>query len=309
MSNESTSGQKEEQAEIDEEYARISENEMIYLDEVSFWDTSQKIVKYISAFSFIAIILPLFFLPPNTPINLESFQNYPLQVLSIWIGMVLLIISIVARPLLLNKVSRIKKELGLHREETLYLRAYEAYKDIDSYLNESNPKRRLYFKKSAIGRAKELTESVEGWNYGNIRLIIKLVGDKIDLLKDNMRRLILSNIATGDEETLKKISKILVELCKYIHKPSLERLGRLNDMIKEIPFKEYKYLTRKERMSGYFYSKPRVFRLIFAFSVTATVVAVLLCLEQSLGLAIAVGVTCFWGSFAGFDKLFRIKEK
>jgi len=80
-------------------------------------------------------------------------------------------------------------------------------------------------------------------------------------------------------------------------------------MIKEIPFKEYKYLTKKERMSGYFYSKPRVFRLAFASGITIAVVAVLLYLEQNLGLAIAVGVTCFWGAFAGFDKLFKIREK
>ena len=153
-----------------------------------------------------------------------------------------------------------------------------------------------------------MTENVEGWKYGNIRLIADLIGDKIDLLKDNMKRLVLSNVANGDDETLKKISKILIELCKYIHSPSIKKLDELNETIKEILFNEYKYLTKKERMGRYFYSKPRVFRLIFAFGITITVVAVLLCLEQNLGLAIAVGVTCFWGAFAGFDRIFRVKE-
>lgn len=91
-----------------------------------------------------------------------------------------------------------------------------------------------------------MTENVEGWKYGNIRLIADLIGDKIDLLKDNMKRLVLSNVAKGDDETLKKISKILIELCKYIHSPSIKKLDELNETIKEIPFKEYKYLTKKE---------------------------------------------------------------
>lgn len=52
-----------------------------------------------------------------------------------------------------------------------------------------------------------MTENVEGWKYGNIRLIADLIGDKIDLLKDNMKRLVLSNVAKGDDETLKKSLK------------------------------------------------------------------------------------------------------
>jgi len=52
-----------------------------------------------------------------------------------------------------------------------------------------------------------LTENVEGWKYGNIRLIADLIGDKIDLLKDNMKRLVLSNVAKGDDGTLKKSLK------------------------------------------------------------------------------------------------------
>lgn len=153
-----------------------------------------------------------------------------------------------------------------------------------------------------------MTENVEGWKYGNIRLIADLIGDKIDLLKDNMKRLVLSNVAKGDDETLKKISKILIELCKYIHSPSIKKLDGLNEMIKEIPFKEYKYVTKRERMGRYFYSRPRMFRLAFAFIITIVVVAVLLCLGQNLGLAITVGVPCFWGAFVGFDKIFKVKE-
>ena len=48
----------------------------------------------------------------------------------------------------------------------------------------------------------------------------------------------------------------------------------------------------------------------FSISLFASLmfVAVLLCLEQNLGLTIVVGVPCFWGAFAGFDKIFRVKE-
>ena len=301
---------KEPQVDLDDEYGRIAENEMIYLDEIALWERLGRIATYLIVVPFIAIVTVSFFLPPNTPIlNLESFRDYPLQISISWIVIVLVFFSLVAIPLSGVKTSKIRKELGLHREERIYLRAYETSTTIDSYLSESNPKRKLYFKRLALQNAQELTEIVDGWKYGNIRLIADLIGDKIDLLKDNMRRLVLSNVAKGDEGALKKISRILMELCKYIHSPTLEKLDELNNMIREIPFKEYKYLTKKEKMGAYFYSRPRMFRLVFASGITITVVVVLLCLDQNLGLAIAVGVTCFWGSFAGFDKLFRIKEK
>jgi len=301
---------QESEIDPDKEYERIFNNETIYLDTVSLWKTLRKVVSGYLPLTALAVIIivALFFLPPNTQLNLETLSVYSLQVSLVFVCFGVIFVCMISTPLLIRKVSRIEDELGLQREELIYLRAYETYSGIDSYLNESNAKRKLYFRQSALKNAQELTENVQGWRYGNIRLVSKLIGDQIDLLKDNVRRLVLSNVAKGDDTALRKVSEILVKLCKYIYSPSIEKLGELNDAIKEIPFKEYKYLTRKERMGRYFYGRPRVFRLVFAFGITITVMAVLVCLGQNLGLSIAVGVTCFWGAFAGFDKIFRVRE-
>jgi len=303
------------QLELEREYTRIAENEMIYYDEFSLWKRLTTVTSFLGVFSF-CLLFTIFLVPQNELEKIDSifelpelFPHYPLQVSAFCVSIVLLIVSIAANQFFQHKSSKVQEELGLHREEHLYLHAYETRTNIDSFLTESNPKRKLYFKKLALKSAKELTATVEGLKYGNVRLVANLIGDKIDLLKDNVRRLILSNVAKGDDEALKKASKSLMEFCKYIHSPSIEKLEELNNMMGEIPFKEYKYLTKKERVSGYFYGRPRIFRLIFASVVTITVVAVLWCMEQNWGLVIAVGVTCFWGSFSGFDKLFRVKEK
>lgn len=307
MNDQSVREKGKEEIEIEEEYERILENEFIYLDEMNLWKKLENVTLFLCFVGLGIAIISMSSMPSGVPLP-DLFPYYPLQVSSLLVGFVLLFGSVVLFPRLSDKTSKIQNELGLHREERIYLRAYETSSTIDSYLNEPNPKRKLHFKKWALQNARELTENVDGWKYGNIRLIANLIGDKIDLLKDNVRRLVLSNVAKGDDETLKKISKTLMKICKYIHSPSLDKLDELNNMMKEIPFKEYKYLTKKEKMGAYFYSRPRIFRLIFASSITIAVVAVLLCLEQNLGLAIAVGVTCFWGSFAGFDKLFGTRK-
>ena len=297
-----------EQLRLEGEYTRLAENEGIYYDEISLWEKLKKCILFPMIGGFVLAVISIGKLPRDTPM-LELFPDYPLEVVLIFVGLILQPASIVIFSLMSSKTSKIRDELGLHRDERIYLRAYETSTTIDSYLKEPTPKRKLYFKRLALWNAEELTEIVQGWKYGNIRLVASLIGDKIDLLKDNMRRLVLSNVAKGDEVALKRISEALMELCRFIHSPSLEKLDELNGMIKEIPFKEYEYLTKKERMSRYFYSRPRIFRLVFASGITITVIAVLLYLEQNVGLTIAVGVTCFWGSFSGFDKIFKIKER
>lgn len=294
--------------ELDNEYARIAENEMIYFDEIALWNKLTKITVSLSLISLIPLIWGMLVLPTDTTL-LEDFSNYPLQVSTVVVSLVLMVAFILASSALGNKVSKIRNELGLHREERLYLRAYETHNNIDAFLKESNPKRQLYFKKLALESAQEMTKIIEGWQYGNIRLVSKLVGNQIDLIKDNMKRLVLSNVAGGEEITLKKISGILIELCKYIHSPSIEGLSELNNTIGELPFKEYKFSTRKEKIGEYFYGKPRMFRLFFAFVVTIAITVVLSYLGQNISLMCALAVASFWGAFMGFDKIFRLKEK
>ena len=296
------------QLELEDEYARIAENESIYFDEIALWDKFRQITAYLWIILIVPVLWGVLVLPTGTGL-FEDFSNYPLQTSTVVVGLVLIPAFLAASMRASDKISKIRNELGLHREERLYLRAYEAHTNIDAFLTESNPKRKLYFKKLALESAQEMTKIIEGWKYGNIRLVSKLVGNEIDLIKDNMKRLVLSNVAGGEEITLKKISGILIELCKYIHSPSIEGLSELNNTIGKLPFKEYKFSTRKERIGEYFYGKPRMSRLLFAFGVTIAIAVVLLHLGQNLGVMCAVAVPSFWGAFMGFDKIFRLKEK
>ena len=299
---------QEPQIDLEAEYRRLSENEKIYHEKISLWEKLWKITIILVFVSFVLMLISLRGLPENTPLY-EAFPNYPFQTCLFFIGFGLMISLFIVGPLVSSKNDKVRNELGLHREERLFLRAYVSYKNINSYLNEPNLNRKLFLKKLALKNTEKMIKIVKGWKYGNIKLIRNLIGDQIDLLKDNMKRLVLSNVAKGDEKALKKISEILIEFCKHIHSPSIEELDKLNNMIKELPYKEYKVMTKKEKIAEYFYGKPRAFRLLFASSITIIVASVLFYLHQNIGLIVAVGVTCFWGAFTGFDKLFGLKKE
>ena len=297
-----------EQLRLEEEYTRIVENEAIYYDEIALWNAFRKIFLGLIFISFILMIIPAFSLPQGIPV-FDLFPEYPLQVGIFFFGVGLFFTSIAAELLLSNKIVKIEIEIGLDREERLYLRAYETHKNIDAFLNESNLKRKLYFKKLALESVQEKTKIVEGLQYGNIHLITNLIGDQIDLLKDNMKRLILSNVAKGKETALTEISKILLEFCKYILSPSVEKLSELNNMIKDLPYVKYEVKTRKQRISNYFRSKPRFSLLLFSSLIVAIIVVVMFYLELDMGVIFAVAVGSFLGTFTVLDKLFRLTEK
>lgn len=293
--------------ELDEEYGRITENEMIYLDEITPWQRLSKAITCIFVISFFPAIVSLSYLPRNTQMNFETLQQYPL-IYSVFLFFIAMsFVSIISRPLLSNKISKIKDELALRKEESLYLCAYETHSNVESYVKEDRPKRKIYLKRIALRSAKELVDVVSGWKYGNVRLVSNLVGQQIDLLKDNMKRLVVSNVAKGDESSLRKASEILIEFCKYLGSPSIEKLEELNERMKDLPFIEYKFLTKRERLSGYLQAKPRFFRLLFAGGVTAISMVILWCLNLNLAVIVAVAFPCFWGAFTGFDKLFGLK--
>jgi len=299
---------QEPEVDLEAEYRRLSDGERIYHDKIDLWIKLQRIALYLTLILIFIVSFLVGFLPQE-PTFLEMMTTHPLQFYSFAFALFSLLFSFSMVPLMSGKISRIRSELRVSKEERLFLRAYETYKSIHSYMNESNPNRKVFFKKMALVNAEKTNRIVDGWDYGNIGLIKELVGDQIDLFKNNFRRLVLSNIAEGDETALGKIAEILIKFCKYIHSPSIEEFNELNSLISGLKYRKYKVLTRQERIGEYFYSKPRAFRLLFASTITIIVVSVLLYLNQNIGLIVAVGVTCFWGAFTGFDKLFRLEKK
>lgn len=191
--------------DLGKEYMRISENEAIYYDEVGLWDKLETISGYLLIISGLLTFLFFMSLPMETLDSLIT--NYPLHFYSFLISACLLIFSLLVSWLSDKKLSRIESELGLPREERLYLRVYETYINVRSYLEESNLRRKQYFRKLALENVEEVVEIVEGWKYGDIPLIRNLIGDQIDLFKNNLGRLVLSNVAKGDEKALTEFLK------------------------------------------------------------------------------------------------------
>jgi len=135
---------QEPEIDIDEEYGRIAENEMIYLDEIARWKKLKRILPFIMLISLVTLLASFLSLPTNTPIDWGSFQYYPLQVALVWITIPLYVLSFILATRVSRKTSKVESEIGLHEEEKLYLHAYETNRNIVSYLNESSPKRKLY---------------------------------------------------------------------------------------------------------------------------------------------------------------------
>lgn len=300
---------EEPEIDLEAEYGRLSENEKIFRERISLWHKLERITLYLVFVSVIPMLTPIFWMPTESKSLYELYPDYPMQVSVFAIGAGIFFASVVAKTLLSDKVGKIRAELGLNREERLYLRAYETYKNIKSYINEPNPNRKVFFKKMALVNAEKANRIVDGWNYGNIGLIRELMGDQIDLFKDNFRRLVLSNIAKGDETALNKITEILTKFCKYLHSSSIEGFNELNGLISGLKYRKYEVLTRNQKIGKYFYSRPRAFRLLFGFVISIIVALVLSYLGQNIGVIFGVSAACFWGALSQSDKIFRLKKE
>jgi len=191
----------------------------------------------------------------------------------------------------------------------MYLRAFETYDNRTASVKEPNPKRKNYYKSIACSRTKELSELLNQWKNGNIQLIRDIIGKKISLLKYAFEWQIVPNIEKGNEETVDKIATAMINFCKYLLTPSVTKLEELNNRIKGMNFEPHPTLTSRELAIEFLRSKPRLFRFCFAFGITTILSIILLFLEQNLAVIVAVSVTCFWGAFSAFDKIFRIKGK
>ena len=285
------------------EYRRLSENEKTYHDKIKLWKDLAKLGRSTAIISAFLFGISFYFVQVDIPL----FMSIAISLFVVFA--LFLVASFLLVQISLWKISQIEDELGLPREERLYLRVYDTCKNVDSYLKESNIRRKPYFRKSALKNVEEAIGIVNDWEYGNIKLVRKIIGDQIDLFKNNLERLVLSNIAKGDDTALTEVSKILLQFCEYINSSSVKELEELNDAIKELPYVEYKVVTTRQRLTEHFYCKPRAFRLLFASITTIIVGIVLHYLGQTIGLIVAVGVPCFWGAFAGFDKIFRLEKK
>jgi hypothetical protein len=297
-----------QEIDLDAEYRKMSENERIYFQKVSLWRKARKIVRILWYVSFlIALVTMIVFLNTGKPFA-EDIVNVPLPSYTFITSFALFFILPLILLRIMSKNINIKREFGLSTEERFYLRLFEAKKEVESCLSEDKQKRKEHFRELALKSAEVVADITDDWDYGNIGLVKNLVGDKIDLLRNNMRRLVLPNIAVGDKEALSRISEIFTRFCRYILSPSVDGLVELNTLVEKLPYKKYEITTLTKRIFSFFYNRPRISRLLFS-SIVAAIVAItgLYIGLNNNAIATVTGAT-FWGAFMGFDKLFRIKK-
>jgi hypothetical protein len=205
------------------------------------------------------------------------------------------------------KLRKITSDIGLKRNEIAFLLSWKIKKNIDSLKVENDARRKELYKKEAFSNAIILAEVMNQWKIGNIEFIIELVGKKFELLRNNFKKVVQANIMLADAEKIIFISEFMLFLSAYFLFPTIELIDTMNSWCVSYP--EQKVLTKKEKINTFFYSKPRFFRIAFAFIVSVTILLALLSLQLAIGIALGVGVTCFWGAFTGFDKLFGTKQK
>jgi hypothetical protein len=287
---------------LEEEYERLSRIEVIYNEQVAKW---LKLASFYEKFffpiyiGFYSLLLVFYYV----------FQNF----ISNWFLLLLLIFLISLTCLLIvgrvakTRISKTKNEIGLKKEELMFLLSYKVKTNLDCLEKEKISKRRDYFKKTAYSTALQLADIMDEWKYGNIQIIVEMIGKKIDTLKTNFRELILPNLFTEDGKILRRTSIFMKYFCTYLLDPSIDKVNSLGTLSSTFP--QPKYTSSKQKLNTFFNNKPRLFRAIFSFAVSATIIILLLFLDLTLGIAIAVGATCFWGAFSGFDKLFSIKKE
>lgn len=294
--------------DLDAEYKRLSETEKIYLQKANSWRKARKIALILSPVSMlITIFVMVFYLRTGRPF-VEDILNIPLAAYTFIAAFSLFTISNLILIPIRSKISMIRREFGLSTEERFYLRLFEAQKGVESVLSEHKKERKGHLRELALKRVDVVADVIDDWDYGNIGLVNNLIGDKIDLLKNNIRRLVLANVAIGNEEALSRISEIFTRFCRYILSPSVEGLADLNAVVDKLPYKKYATATQTERLFSFFHNRPRISRLLFSSIVAIVVAITLLYIGLNISAIATVTGASFWGAFMGFDKLFRAKK-
>jgi hypothetical protein len=287
-----------EDIDFEAELERLSENETAWLDAVTPWVG----LKWSAAPLGIASLFV-------TAIGLILGPSGELLRFSIMVGggSISFGVSLLLEQLSARRIAQIRSELGLTREEELRLQLLRTHKDIRLLLKETVSQRKNYFRRMAIKHLNNVVSIVDGWSYGNMALVIDYVGAQVELLKYNLKSLLLSNMIKGSEKELRQVSDILVQFMKYTFAPSVEALTELNKEINRLQYKEYRTLTRKEELKQYLYSRPRLSRLFFAAGIASGIELIALYLHLEIGVMFAVGVASFWGAFVGFDRILHLE--
>jgi hypothetical protein len=298
---------QESTMQMDELYTKISGNECIFLNELRKYNYLQKTIYGLIIGSFLIIVYTGFSFPLNTQMTgVEAFNLNPIMYLLFWFGFAVYFSSMIGAIFVQNRRVSLRKKIGLEKEEELFLLSYKILRNLKSILAEKNTARKPFHLKKTIKLANELTDKLRGWQVGNVRLISDAAEKQIEQLKSYLSNNVLPNLIKIDEAMYKQISDVFFNFCLYLKQPSEESLDYLNHLIAEKKFDFKPSLTGQKRILNYLYSNPRGFRLLFSSALTAIIVGAVMYVSSNWGLAITVGVACFWGSFTAFDKLFTL---
>lgn len=282
-------------SELENDYTRLIENEKIFKDKIKYW----RFVANFVAILYIPILI--LFATYGTKIS-ANFDVFTYTIIGLFILFTLLFM------LAGTKQTQIQKKFSLSDNELLFLRTYETKHYLDLYQKESST-RREYYKELVMKSVQQVISYLNRWDYGNIPLTKTIIGDKVDLLKNNFSRLVYPNLAIDSDSELLIMPAILSDFSRFILKPTIEQLESINKLIEKLPYKEYREKGYKERIKSYLYSNPSLFRLGFSSLITIILATITYSMHFELAWIVTICVASFWGTMANFDKLFNIEKK
>jgi len=294
---------------VEDYYDKLKKNENIYLNEVKNIGRIRNIFNTLMFFSlyfgFSLYVVVLIFYNYFEDIFKLKIEKSLFTDIIFYGFLISVIITLVIVIIADRKINSIKKEVGLTNNELLFLRTYELYKDIVDCTLETNLKRKNYLKKMSLEKITEIIDNINDWSYGNIILVKNWIGKDIDLLKNNLKRLLYPNIIKGNEKNLNEIANNLNLLSKFILNEDKDLLLELNESLNKLPYIEIETRSIKNSI----YERPRLFRFLFSIIIVMIIYTIGTFFKIEMSLMFASLIASFWGAFTGFDKIFHIEQK
>lgn len=132
-------------------------------------------------------------------------------------------------------LKRKERKYRLTDKELTMFYTCEILKNLENYFDPhilNNVDLRKDYRQKAIKNAEELFSTIKrNWIVGNFELGNTMLGNTISKLKMNFSTRFMPNLKNGDESFLKNIEDIAYNFLYFLQHPTMERLGKINEMI------------------------------------------------------------------------------
>ena len=198
--------------QIDYRYLEIVDDELEYFEKIKNWNK----LEYISVRLFLICSISIFFC---IAVNID--EPYSKYIAATLFG------AIFSMFLAIIKIEKIEENYGLNNEEIVFLEAYRAETNLVKYRTDTSSDK---YREALEGNLVKIIEVSNNWNYGNLPITETLLGEQIELLKENLKNKPLGYINDKNINVLSHLIKILEKFLIYLLNPSIKQIEEINTM-------------------------------------------------------------------------------